>query len=246
MRHSLSEFIKYAVFFLLQQHPYLNRFGQNEMENPHHYTHTPHHHILEFETNVRPVSLRIRVAKTADDVNAWLLEHRGQKTLGLDIEWKPTFTKGKPQNRASLLQLASDDDVLLVQLLNDVGLVTDGLRAVLEDGMVRKVGVGIMGDAAKMRKDWGVSINGIVTIGNGRSLAKVTLENTGICLTKNKKIQLSNWENRTLSQKQIIYAALDAWVASESFRRTAKIHHTTGDATTSSTIPQMFARTIPY
>ena len=208
------------------------------MENPcHHYCHYGQH-ILEFETSSRRVSLRIRVARTAGDVNGWLAVHRCQKTLGLDIEWKPMFTKGKPQNRASLLQLASDDEVLLVQLFS-VELVTDGLKAVLEDENVRKVGVGIAGDATKMRKDWGIVINGLVTIGQGKSLAKVALADTGIRLTKDKAVQLSNWENRTLSRQQIIYAALDAWVASEAFKNNP-IAAAVPTSTTTTTIQQFF------
>lgn len=36
--------------------------------------------------------------------------------LGFDIEYRPNFVKGRPQNRTALVQLASDSVVLLVQV----------------------------------------------------------------------------------------------------------------------------------
>ena len=36
--------------------------------------------------------------------------------LGFDIEYRPNFIKGRPQNRTALVQLASDSVVLLVQV----------------------------------------------------------------------------------------------------------------------------------
>jgi hypothetical protein len=125
------------------------------------------------------------------------------------------FSKTCKENKASLLQLSCNDDVLLIQLFQVP--VPQRLRDVLADERIKKVGVGIMGDALKMQRDWGVVINGIVNLGQGRSLAKVAYAATDIKLSKKKKICLSNWENKILSNAQIIYAALDAWVASESF-----------------------------
>ena len=36
--------------------------------------------------------------------------------LGFDLEWKPTFTKRTPENPVAVVQLASDDTILLIQL----------------------------------------------------------------------------------------------------------------------------------
>ena len=184
------------------------------MENPCRYYKLFDHACLEFHTNSRPVCLRIQVAKTPEDVDVWLKEHQ-PSVLGLDIEWKPMLSKYVKENRASLLQLSCNDNVILIQLFQIP--VSFALSEVLFNDRIKKVGVGIEGDALKMQKDWGIVINGTVNIGQGKSLAKVALAATEITLSKKKKICLSNWENKTLSTAQIIYAALDAWVSSESF-----------------------------
>lgn len=36
--------------------------------------------------------------------------------VGLDIEWRPTFQKGAPENPVALIQLANEDAVLLIQV----------------------------------------------------------------------------------------------------------------------------------
>lgn len=38
------------------------------------------------------------------------------KVLGFDLEWKPNFIKGNPENPVALVQLASDDTILLIHL----------------------------------------------------------------------------------------------------------------------------------
>jgi len=194
------------------------------MENPCRFYKLIDHACLEFHTNARPVSLQIKVAKCAGDVDAWLSAVQ-PTVLGLDIEWKPVFNKNGKRNRASLLQLSYKDSAILIQLFYVP--VSPMLREILADERVKKVGVGILGDAAMMEHDWGVVINGSVELGHGKSLAKVAFAATEIKLSKHKKICLSNWENRTLSTAQIIYAALDAWVASESFAVVSRIQQQT-------------------
>lgn len=36
--------------------------------------------------------------------------------LGFDLEWRPTYVKGRPENPVALVQLANDDNILLIQL----------------------------------------------------------------------------------------------------------------------------------
>lgn len=42
--------------------------------------------------------------------------------LGFDLEWKPSFLKGQPENPTSLVQLASSDTILLMQLSGAEGI----------------------------------------------------------------------------------------------------------------------------
>jgi len=184
------------------------------MENPHSFLQCSDHARVDFHTLTRAVSLRITVARSAGEIDAWLDAVR-PTALGLDIEWKPMFHRDLPPNRASLLQLAFGDSALLVQLF--YVSVTPALRAVLANNTIPKLGVGVTGDVAKMRTDWGVEINGAQELGTGQSLAKVAFAATGVKLSKKKKISKSNWEYPILSTSQVVYAALDAWVAAETF-----------------------------
>jgi len=184
------------------------------MENPHSFLQCYDHARLDFHTLTRAVPLRITVAQSANDIDAWLEAVR-PTALGLDIEWKPVFQRHLPPSRASLLQLAFGDSALLVQLF--YVSVTPALRAVLADETVPKLGVGVLADVAKMRRDWGVDIRGAQELGTGESLAKVAFAATGVKLSKKKKTCKSNWESRTLSPSQVVYAALDAWVAAEAY-----------------------------
>lgn len=84
--------------------------------------------------------------------------------VGFDLEWRPTFVKGKPENPVSLVQLANEDTVLLLQvtamqsestvtlaslqvdLLSPAAEFPDGLRELLLDPAYVKAGVGIQSE----------------------------------------------------------------------------------------------------
>jgi hypothetical protein len=82
-------------------------------------------------------------------------------------------------------------------------------------------------------QDWNQELTGRVDLakfaestpnwcGTGRSLATVTQSALGIKLCKAKKIRMSNWGVKELSGQQAVYAALDAWVASEALTHLEK------------------------
>jgi len=82
-------------------------------------------------------------------------------------------------------------------------------------------------------QDWNQELTGRVDLakfaestpnwcGTGRSLAAVTQSALGIKLCKAKKIRMSNWGVKELSGQQAVYAALDAWVASEALTHLEK------------------------
>jgi hypothetical protein len=83
--------------------------------------------------------------------------------FGFDVEWKPAFLKGQPENKVALIQLANNEVIYLLQVsamqskFNDYlcerfrALNRDGpefpenLRVILESGAYTKSGVGIQG-----------------------------------------------------------------------------------------------------
>lgn len=80
-------------------------------------------------------------------------------------------------------------------------------------------------DTKKLKKDYGLICAGEVEL---TTLAVSTLKNTslkksgiatltekvlGVPYEKNKRVTMSNWENRDLTYAQIHYAAADAWLS---------------------------------
>ncbi|MEO1051663.1 MAG: 3'-5' exonuclease [Bacteroidota bacterium] len=142
--------------------------------------------------------------------------------VGFDTETKPTFTKGVI-NDVALIQIASARKVFLIRV-NQTGL-TPQLKYFFETSEVAKIGVALLDDIRalqrlrhfepnnfqeinKLVKDVGIESDGL------RKLTAIIL---GFRISKNQ--QTSNWENETLTDKQINYAATDAWVCREMYTR---------------------------
>ena len=89
------------------------------------------------------------------------------------------------------------------------------LSQVLQDSSIRKVGVGLAQDAAKLLADWDAEVVSCVDLACAAkaeglthltSLAKCSLHLLGLAMCKNKKIRMSNWERLALSPAQVIHA----------------------------------------
>ena len=158
----------------------------------------------------------IRVIEDLEGINEVLPLIRKAKCLGFDTETRPSFRKGA-NNRIALLQLATDDDAFLFRI-NKTKL-PDALVRILSDPDLVKVGAAIRDDIKGLQKysdfvpagfvelqnyvsDFGIENNGL------RKLAGIVLN-----FRISKRYQVSNWENKTLSEGQIQYAATDAWVS---------------------------------
>ncbi|KAF8898405.1 ribonuclease H-like domain-containing protein [Infundibulicybe gibba] len=147
----------------------------------------------------------------------------GDGPLGFDLEWKPIWTKNTRENPVSLVQLASQSKIFLIQI-SAMSEFPAKLQQVLERADIVKAGVGIQGDALKLYHDHGVSTCNCVDLAllarsadNARWKGKYTqpiglarLVDTYIDLQLTKgKITRSNWE-AMLSPAQQQYAANDA------------------------------------
>jgi hypothetical protein len=78
--------------------------------------------------------------------------------LGFDLEWRPNFIKGQPENPVALVQLSNENTILLIQIsamqgtlrqfpqqlyLNGIPEFPSKLRDLLENPAIVKAGVGI-------------------------------------------------------------------------------------------------------
>ena len=154
--------------------------------------------------------------------------------LGFDTETRPCFVKkenraaGDPGNKTAVIQLSSSTlcVVFCLDAARRDGGITEGLRALIADPAVVKVGQGIEADVVALNNEFGVVGGGIVNLEplsvavgvkhGSRSLRALTAIFLQARLTKGQ--QMSNWENRPLTAAQTRYAALDAYVGFAIFR----------------------------
>ena len=138
-----------------------------------------------------------------------------QAVVGFDTETRPSFRPGVTF-RVSLLQLSTPTVCYLFRL-NRIPLAKPILQ-LLESSDVLKIGADVAGDLRSLRQIRHFRDGGFVDLqalapqwGIGeKSLRKLS----AIVLRQrvSKAQRLSNWEAATLTDKQKLYAATDAWV----------------------------------
>jgi Ribonuclease D len=142
--------------------------------------------------------------------------------LGFDTETRPTFKKGK-KNAVSLIQLSTGDLACLFRI-NKIGIPNE-LVDLLSDPAVIKAGVAVHDDVRFLKgvrkfapegfvdlqtlvKDFGIQSSGL------KKLAAIVL---GFRISKRQ--QVTDWEAEQLSEAQQIYAATDAWVCHQIYKK---------------------------
>jgi ribonuclease D len=154
---------------------------------------------------------------------------KGVNLLGFDTETKPCFQKGR-KNKVSLIQLSTGNLACLFRI-NKIGL-PDELMSILSDPGIVKAGVAVHDDIrflACIRKftpsgfvdlqtfvrSFGIQSSGL------KKLAAIVL---GFRISKRQ--QVTDWEAVELTGAQQIYAATDAWVCHQIFRKLTDGHET--------------------
>jgi ribonuclease D len=146
--------------------------------------------------------------------------------VGFDTETRPSFKKGQVY-QVSLLQLAIPDKVFLIRI-NHTG-VTEEIANLFENQRIVKAGVGIRDDLKALQKHRKFEPGSCLDLSilakqaglQVESVKKLTALLLGFRISKSA--QTSNWEAPTYTQKQIEYAATDAWVCLELYRKLAAV-----------------------
>ena len=149
-------------------------------------------------------------------------ELKNETHLGFDTETRPTFKKGEYYPPA-LIQLASEHCVYLFRISKTNTLAP--LLPVLESPDILKTGVAIKDDVKELRAMEDFAPGGFVEIAN--ITVRLGYENRGLRALAglllggriSKAAQVSNWARPELDQKQISYAATDAWISREIYRK---------------------------
>lgn len=164
----------------------------------------------------------IRIVEDERDIAAACKYLAEQPVIGFDTETRPSFRPGVTF-RVSLLQLSTPTVCYLFRL-NKIPLAKPILQ-LLEDRRVLKIGADVAGDLRSLRQirhfrdagfidlqaiapEWGIA---------EKSLRKLSAIVLGQRVSKAQR--LSNWEAATLTDKQQLYAATDAWVCTRIYDR---------------------------
>ncbi|MBU0483125.1 MAG: 3'-5' exonuclease domain-containing protein 2 [Proteobacteria bacterium] len=170
------------------------------------------------EMPIRGYNGTIKLVRTEEELERAVEELSMESVLGFDTETRPAYVKGQSYPPA-LIQLAGAKTVYLIQLKQ---LKFPGkLRKILENKNIIKAGVSISFDLQQLKELGPFTEAGFVELAD---LAKeIGIRNHGLrglsAVLLNFRIskgaQRSNWATEELTNKQIRYAATDAWVGRE-------------------------------
>ncbi|KAM4671539.1 bifunctional 3'-5' exonuclease/ATP-dependent helicase WRN isoform 5-T5 [Amazona ochrocephala] len=140
--------------------------------------------------------------------------------VGFDIEWPPSYTKGKIAKIAVIQICVSEEKCYLFHISSMSGF-PKGLKRLLEDETIKKVGVGVEGDQWKLMSDFEIKLKSFVEladVANEKLRCKEIWSLNGLVkhlfgkqLLKDKSVRCSNWKEFPLNEEQKLYAATDAY-----------------------------------
>jgi len=146
-----------------------------------------------------------------------------QQVIGFDTETKPCFVPKVPRNKMAILQLSGPDKAYIFRL-QQVG-VPPKLAALLGNPKIIKVGAAVHDDIRGLQEYRRFIPKGFMDLQRMAPAygieEKSVRKMAAIILKKrvSKSQQLSNWESSHLSEAQLRYAAVDAWVCREMYYR---------------------------
>lgn len=163
---------------------------------------------------------RVRVPTTADQFATAVAAIRKAGVVGFDTESKPLFDVGATSDGPHVVQFATSTDAFIFQVHRDEGLpfVVDLLQA--DD--VLKVGFGLSSDLKHIRRKFGIELRSVVDLNDvfrGAGFRSSIGVRAAVAILfqrrflKSKRQTTSNWALPKLDDKQLLYAANDAWAA---------------------------------
>lgn len=162
----------------------------------------------------------VLVVTNADEVACARDELLGSKVVGFDTESKPTFRKGQTSTGPHLFQFATLERAFIFR--PHLADSTDTILELLMSSELTKVGFDLKGDLSQISRRYDIRPDAILDL--GRSFRQLGYRNTigattavammfGLRLHKPKSITTSNWAAEQLSERQLLYAANDAYAA---------------------------------
>ena len=162
------------------------------------------------------------IENVGSDFNNAIKYLRAQKIIGFDTETKPCFVPKVPRNKMAILQLSGEEKAYIFRL-QQLG-VPKKLAQLLANPGVIKIGAAVHDDIRGLREYYDFTPANFVDLqklaGEFGIEEKSVRKMAAIILNKrvSKSQQLSNWESSILSEAQLKYAAIDAWICLEMYK----------------------------
>jgi len=186
--------------------------------------HGPKINITTEELNLLPLKAfdgKVSLITEAAKLSIVLREIEKHDVVGFDTETRPSFKRGQVY-KVALLQLAIPNKVFLIRM-HETGLPEE-IVSIFQNPDIIKAGVAIHDDIKalqKINKFQPVSFIDLSTMAKASGLQVESVKKlAGLLLgfRISKSAQTSNWEAPTLTEKQLEYAATDAWVCLEIYQ----------------------------
>ncbi len=163
----------------------------------------------------------IEILNTIEEMEQAAELLKGETHLGFDTETRPSFKKGE-YHPPALIQLCTADCAYLFRISKTKTLKP--LLPILESPNILKTGVAIKDDVKELRAMEAFEAAGFIEIAD--ITQKLGYSNRGLRTLAglllngriSKAAQVSNWARQELDDKQIRYAATDAWISRELYR----------------------------
>lgn len=167
----------------------------------------------------------IIVIETIEAAEKAIEELKNHNLVGIDTETRPSFKRGVRYNM-SLIQIATNEKAFLFRL-NKIGF-PDSLKQYISNPRVSKIGLSLRDDFNGLSKHTRIGAKGFIDvqdIAKNYGILELSLQKIFAILFEqkiSKSQRLTNWDRETLTKKQEIYAATDAWATLQIFERLNK------------------------
>ena len=154
---------------------------------------------------------------------------------GFDLEWPVSYVKNK-EDKVAVVQICIDLKCCYIFQVSEMISFPPMLKKLIENENFVKVGVNIKGDILKLGRNFGIDVDkamiSSVDLGTLANSVFDKLENWSMdalsrflfeaTVSKIPKVRKSKWNNFPLSQQQLNYAALDAYLSLKIYKELLK------------------------